>query len=524
MATVAEESWIKRLCNPDAYEHVVTDVQLLETHISWVFLAGEYAYKLKKPVNFGFLDFSSLDKRQFYCDEELRLNRRFAPELYLDVVAVTGSFEHPLMGGDGEPLEYAVRMHRFDSEQLLDRLAGRGELHSSDIDQIARLIADFHRRAAPAEASSSFGDASSVRHWCDENIEHIRPLLNTSGQRQQLERLEDWARQEWQSRREDIQYRRQEGFVRECHGDLHLGNMVRIDGRVTLFDCIEFNPQLRWIDVLSEVAFLYMDLLHRGLNDHAHRFLNNYLQHCGDYAGLLVFRYYLVYRAMVRAKVALLRFSQEDDERQRLQEAGQYQAYADLAEESMCGMQPAVLITHGFSGSGKSTFASRYAETTGAIQLRSDIERKRLFGYANDARTGADIGQGIYNEDAGIKTYERLAELAAAVVAAGFAVIVDAAFLKHWQRKRFQALAVRLGVAFRILDLKVDEAELFRRVGLRQQQGTDASEATSPVLQQQLDSAEPFEIDELASVSVLDAGSDQEWGRQMKEITRAISE
>ena len=524
MATAAEESWVKRLCHPHAYGHAVADVQLIETHISWVLLAGAYAYKLKKPVNFGFLDFSSLGKRRFYCDEELRLNRRFAPELYLDVVAVTGTFEHPVMGGDGEPLEYAVRMHRFDNEQLLDRLAERGELLSGDIDQMARLIADFHRRATPAEADSSFGDAGSVRHWFDENLEQIRPLLSTSGQRLQLERLEGWARQEWQSRRGDMQYRRQEGFVRECHGDLHLGNMVRIDARVTLFDCIEFNPQLRWIDVLSEVAFVYMDLLHRGLKVYAHRFLNNYLQHCGDYTGLAVFRYYLVYRALVRAKVALLRLSQEDDEEQCEHQSGEYQAYADLAEDFMRGTQPAILITHGFSGSGKSTFARHYAGTTGAIQLRSDIERKRLFGYANDARTGADIDQGIYRKDAGIKTYERLAELAAAVIAAGFTVIVDAAFLQQWQRKRFQDLSVQLGVAFRILDLKVDEAELYHRVELRQQRGTDASEATSQVLQQQLDSAEPFAADELARVSVLDASSDRGWSRQMKEITRAISE
>lgn len=510
---------IEGLCDAAAYAHPVGDIRLIETHISWVLLTGDYAYKIKKPVDFGFLDFSSLDKRRYYCEEELRLNRRFSETLYLDVTPVTGSPDRPQMGGRGEAIEYAVRMRQFDNEQLLDRLAAQGQLHIDLVDAMTGAIAGFHQRAERATPDSPWGEADDIQHWFQENIDHIRPLLEDRHRLQQLDRLQAWGRSEWQRRIAILRERKQWGRVRECHGDLHLGNMVRIDGRVTLFDCIEFNPKLRWIDVISEVAFLYMDLLHRGLEYQAHHFLNRYLQQTGDYPGLALLRYYLVYRALVRAKVAILRLAQETDENERRQTLSDYEAYADLAERATQAGRPMLMIAHGFSGSGKSTLGVQLAANLGLLQIRSDIERKRLFGYAPGARTESGVAAGIYGADAGRRTYQRLAELAEAVIGAGYPVLVDATFLKRDQRARFRALASAHGIPFRILDFQAPEAELRRRIDQRAQRATDPSEATLAVMERQLQEAQPLTGEEQALTLSIDTTAVGARERLMAQIS-----
>ncbi|MGZ4969806.1 MAG: AAA family ATPase, partial [Methylobacter sp.] len=280
---------------------------IIETHISWVLLTGQYVYKIKKPVNFGFLDFSTLEKRRFCCNEELRLNRRLASELYLEVVPVTGTPDRPQLGGTDTAIEYAVKMTRFPSGQLLNEYAKLGQLNAETIDQLADSIAGFHEAVERTDESSPYGDSVNIKHWFDENFDHIRPLLATDIQKQQLQNIQQWGDCEWRSLADLMQRRKRQGYVRECHGDLHLGNITLINDKVIPFDCIEFNPMLRWIDVISEVAFLFIDLLHFGYEHYAYRFLNRYLQYTGDYEGLVLLRYYLVYRALVRAKVALLR-------------------------------------------------------------------------------------------------------------------------------------------------------------------------------------------------------------------------
>ena len=421
---------VHALCRADAYLHNVTNIELIETHISWVFLTGKYAYKIKKPVNFGFLDFSTLEKRQFYCQEEVRLNQRLAKDWYLDVVPISGQPDQPKMAGMGQPIEYAVKMLQFPSVQTLKESAFTGQLGKREVDQIAKAIADFHQRVEKATENSPYGDCHDIKHWFDENFLHIRPLLDDKYQLSQLDTIETWSQDEWANISGLMQQRKQHGFVRECHGDLHLGNITLINGKVILFDCIEFNPMLRWVDVVSEVAFLMMDLLHLGYNDYAYRFLNQYLQHTGDYHGLALSRYYLTYRALVRAKVGLLRKAQNPDAVDCEQIHSEYTAFANLAESFTKPNQSVLIITHGYSGSGKSTYANQLAEKIGAIQIRSDIERKRLFGYSAQVTTGSGIDNGVYTQTAGHKTYSHLAELAKVALDADFPVIIDAAFLK----------------------------------------------------------------------------------------------
>ncbi|MDD1606306.1 MAG: AAA family ATPase [Methylococcaceae bacterium] len=494
---------IKALCEAEAYDHKIASVHLIETHISWVLLTGQYAYKIKKPVNFGFLDFSTLEKRRFFCHEELRLNQRLAAEWYLNVVPITGQIEHPKMDGTGEAIEYAVKMVQFPSIQTLKELGESGQLGRDEIDQIVNIVANFHNTIAITDERSPYGNSRDIKHWFVENFCHIRPLLDDKFQLLQLDAIEAWGHDEWTSKSPLMQQRKQQGCVRECHGDLHLGNMTLINGKIILFDCIEFNPMLRWIDVISEVAFLVMDLLHFGYQDYAYRFLNHYLQDTGDYQGLTLLRYYLVYRALVRAKVALLRMNQNPDVDIYKEVRSEYAVFANLAEQFTHDSQTALIITHGFSGSGKSTFTGQLAEKIGALQIRSDIERKRLFGYR--AQETTDSGIGIYTPEAGKKTYQHLTELAKTVLEAGFSAIIDATFLKAEQRNLFRQLASEYSVKFFIIDFQASDETLCSRL---RQRRDDASEATIDVLYQQQQSAEPLWGEEQNHVITINTESD----------------
>jgi aminoglycoside phosphotransferase family enzyme/predicted kinase len=490
---------ITGLLRPGAYDHPTETIRLVETHCAWVLLTGEFAYKVKKPVDFGFLDFSTLEKRRHYCAEEIRLNQRFAPQIYLDVVAIGGSPGEPRVGAPGPALEYAVRMRQFADDGLLSQLAARHCLQSSHIDQLIDIIGAFHQGAERAPSDSVYGDPGHVHHWVRENFEHIGRSLRSPTEIDRLEHIRQWSESERTRLTATLQARKRDGFVRECHGDLHLGNITLIDDRVTPFDCIEFNPELRWIDVISEVAFLMMDLDDRGYKPFAFRFLNGYLQFGGDYAGLQVLRYYLVYRALVRAKVAMLRRTQADRESDDFREAGdEYRQYAQLAQQYLAPAATALIITHGLSGSGKSTVARGLCEQARMIQIRSDVERKRLAGMAATDRSHSATGEGLYTQDQTTGTYRELARLAILVLQAGHPVIVDATFLQRAQREQFRDLAQTCEVPFIILDCTATDAELERRILERATAGRDPSEAGLDVLRAQREACEPLDAQELA--------------------------
>jgi aminoglycoside phosphotransferase family enzyme/predicted kinase len=500
--------------------HQADRVELIETHISWVLLAGEHAYKVKKPLDLGFLDFSTLDKRRACCEEELRLNRRTAPDLYLDVVPITGSAEHPRVGGAGTAIEYAVRMRRFPQEQLADRVAQRGALAAAEVDAIARAIAQFHSRIEPAAPDSAFGAPEHVQAPVMQNFDQIEARISDRADVARLEKLRGWSAAEFARIRPLLVERKRAGCARECHGDLHLGNIVLTESGPVPFDCIEFNPELRWIDVMNEIAFLVMDLFDHRLPGFAWRALNAYLESTGDYAGVGVLRYYLVYRAMVRAKVATIRAHQADlDEQRRAASQGEYRGYLALAEKLAGERAPAVVLMHGLSGSGKTTVAQVLLERLGAIRVRSDIERKRLHGLAADERTGAAPGAGIYGEQATQATYERLAGACRAIVAAGYAAIVDAAFLKRAERERFRALADSLQAKFAIVTCRADEALLRERLTRRAQEARDASEADAKIMALQREWAEPLTEEEQQCAVAVDSARG---GKGIEEAVEAL--
>ena len=494
------------LLDPACYPHPVAGVRVLETHISWVLLTGEYAYKIKKPVDLGFLDFSSLELRRRYCEEELRLNRRLAPELYLDVVEIRGTPGAPRIGGDGPLLEYAVRMREFPQAALASRALASGAFGAAEVDALAALVARFHEGALRAPESERFGSPDTALADALQNFEQLLPLVKSAPDDRALRELRLWTKREFAARGEALAARRKQGFVRECHGDLHLRNIVLLDGRPVPFDCIEFNAELRWIDVMSEVAFLAMDLEDRGRRDLAWRFLGRYLEATGDYAGLAVLPFYLVYRALVRAKVHLLRSRQgglRRPERARLSRA--FEDYLGLASRLAAPRLPALLLAHGLSGSGKTTFTQTLIEALGAIRVRSDLERKRAHGMAPLASSGSGIGKGLYSAVVNTATYRRLGELAQEALRAGFPVVVDGAFLKRSERDAFRAIAERLEVPFVILDFHAPLEALRARITLRLGRADDASEANLAVLEHQVGAREPLTPAEMAASFAVDA-------------------
>ncbi len=472
-------------------------VELRETHISWVLLSGEYAIKIKKAVDFGFLDFSSLAKRKFACEEELRLNRRYAPQLYLDLVSIGGSPRDPVLDSDTPAVEYAVRMRRFDESGLLSHLAAQGLLRKEQIVTAANRIADLHRQAPVAPADNPWGGAAQVHRWVQESIQHIHELLEDSPRQSQVEEITARCHELYRETQSVLAARNQAGFVRECHGDLHLGNMVWIDNRLVPFDCIEFNPGLRWIDIISEAAFVMMDLEDRGYPVFAWVFINQYLANTGDYAGLEVLRYYLVYRALVRAKVTLLQRSDPDtlpEERPKLLNI--YLDYAALAQRWLQQRRAVLILTHGLSASGKSTAARHIAEKHGCIHLRSDVERKRLHGLAALQDSHAQVGTGIYTAEGSERTYQHLLKLAETALRQGYPVIVDAAFLERGRRNLFSQLAQTQGCLFLIVHCEADRATLEQRIVDRAAQGQDPSEATLAVLDRQIEQQDPLLVTE----------------------------
>jgi len=505
--TMDQARLVAALANPARFGPACTSVTVLETHISYVLLTGKHAYKLKKAVDLGFLDFTTLASRRFFCEQELRLNRRLAPELYLDVVAITGTIDEPVIDGKGPVLEYAVKMREFPQDALASRVLDRNELGVADIDMLAAKVAAFHATSQKAAADSAFGAPETILRAALANCKSLLAGAASPAERRTIEALHTWTEREHAARNAAFRGRREGGFVRECHGDLHLGNIAVIDGEVTIFDCIEFNEQMRWIDVMSEVAFTAMDLQDRGHAELAHRFVNAYLELTGDYAGLSVLRFYLVYRALVRAKIALLRAIQLPPGEARAPLYAERDGYLRLAEAYARSPEPAILITHGITGCGKTTLSQALLEQIGAIRIRTDVERKRLHGLAPTARSDAATARMLYGADATRRTYDHVLHLAASVAAAGFVAIIDGTFLRRWQRDRFRRLAAELGIPFVIVAFSASEGVLRRRVAERARRGTDASDADVAVLEHQLGVRQSFGADEVGDIVTYDAAA-----------------
>ena len=484
--------FIQQLLNPALYPHPVGRLELLETHISWVILTGDFVYKLKKPVNFGFLDFSTLEKRKYYCSEEVRLNKRLAPQIYLQTVAINGSKDEPNLDGPGPTIDYAVKMRQFEQQDQFDRLLANNQLHRPDITKLAQIIAQFHQSARPTAPDSAFGDPDHILTPVRENFSQINALIENDGDRTLLNKVAHWSQKEHRRLQDRFSQRKRQGYVRECHGDMHLRNIATFHNDIVIFDCIEFNDNLRWIDVISEIAFIEMDLDDRGRQDFATVLLNSYLQHTGDYSALDLLRYYLVYRAMVRAKVDCIRAHQEGIViKEKANSLKEFRHYLNLAQQFTQPPPPFLLITCGLSGCGKTYVTDHLMDYLPFVRARSDVERKRLFGLAPDESSDSALDSGIYTTQASQQTYSHLGTIARGVLSAAWNILVDAAFLQPEQRQPFRDLAEELGVPFLILHFTAPQELLIQRVTQRQMENKDASEADRRVLEAQIQHQQP---------------------------------
>lgn len=520
----ADELDISALLDPSAFPHPISQLRLRETPISWVLLTGLYAYKIKKSVRYDFLDASTLERRRFLCDEELRLNRRFAPEIYLDVVPIAREHGQLRFGAPGAPVEFAVRMRQFDPDSELASQLAQGRVGVAELADFGRRLAGLHRSApSAADTEPTLGSPDLIRSQLQENFAPVRRCLGEAEDLRRLAALAAWLQGALQQLQPLLEQRRRSGRVRECHGDLHSGNIVRWHGQWQPFDCIEFEPRLRWIDVISDVAFLYMDLRSRGADDLAHGFLSAYLEEGGDYEGLRLLSLYSVYRALVRAKVDALGIPPAPPA--MAQELHSHLlARLQTAVRLSVRRRPALILMHGVSASGKSWLSEQLIAALPAIRVRSDLERRRLQPAAAPRAPEPRVGEGAYDAATTQRTYARLLDCAASALQGGQHAIIDATFLQRARRQQFEALARGRHCACFIVSCHAARATLERRLALRAQRADDPSEATAAVLQSQLDALEPLGELERARTVEIDTGSPAAVAAGIRSLRRRLLE
>jgi uncharacterized protein len=463
---------IEFLSNPSAYGHGVERVDVIETHASLVFLAGERAYKLKRAVKYPYLDFSTVERRRQACEAELALNRRTAPELYLEVRAVGRMPDGAVGFATDEPaIDWLVVMRCFEAGSLFDVLARTGRLTAPLIRELAGQIAAFHQKA---EQRPEDGGAAALAAVIETNHCCLSEAVEAGFDSKRIDELRGKSVERLGAVGALLDRRRAEGKVRRCHGDLHLRNVCLFEGKPTLFDCLEFSDELASVDVLYDLAFLLMDLEHRGLGDFANSTLNRYLDLTGEDDGVAAMWLFLSSRAAIRAHVMATAGSAAKPE--IIAEAHRY---LDLALQYLRPRACRLIAIGGFSGSGKSTLAAALAPSVEARVLRSDVVRKRLFGVAPETPLAASA----YSPEASEKVYDRLRRLAAEALAAGYSVIIDAVSLKLAERESFAAVSAAAGVPFTGLWLQAPTQTMEGRLRTRQ---NDASDASPEVLTLQL--------------------------------------
>jgi len=499
--------FVQQMLQPDFYPHPVKEsIELIQTHISFILLTGEYAYKLKKNVDLGFLDYSTLEKRREFCFLELSLNQRTAPELYLEVVGIiqkgdrfqltSPDFEEKT--GESSPVEYAVKMRQFPQKNLFTALFEAGKLTEKDLEKTGEIVAKFHLEAPTNDYISKFGEVSQIRQSLNNNYQLTEKYIGGPQTEKQYEETKEYTDLFLNKYREVFDKRINNNWIRECHGDLHLRNMCKWQDKIILFDCIEFKEAFRFVDVMYDVAFTVMDLEAKKRTDLANAFLNTYIEQTGDWEGLQVLPLYLSRQAYVRAKVNSLVLDDSSISEEKKQEATKEAAsYYKLAWEYAIPRCGRLILMSGLSGSGKSTNARYLARGLGAIQIRSDAVRKHLAGLSLEAEGGEDL----YSSEMTQKTYQRLVELGGILAKIGFTVILDAKFDRLQFRKEAMAIAKENQLPFNILYCDAPRSVLRSR--LQQRQG-DISDATADLLNSQISEAEPFAEEEKNYLTTID--------------------
>jgi len=485
---------IEKLLPPNTVSNEFENAKLKQTHISYVIITTDHAYKIKKPVDFGFLDFTTIEKRLFYCKEEVRLNSRLAEGVYLGIVPVTCDGSNYEIGGSGEIVDYAVKMRRLDENHILRNMLSAETATSVDMERLGVKIASFHKRAATSGTIEAFGSPDTVGRNCTENFQQTLPYIGRTISAETHKAVKTYSDNLIARNAELMALRADKGLVADCHGDLHTDHISFDDG-IHAFDCIEFNERFRFSDVISDIAFLLMDLEFYSRGDLARTLEASYFNATGDEEGKKLLDFYKCYRAFVRGKVEGLKlYEAEEPEDEKLKAEADARRYFHLSRMyAEGGYRPTLILVRGLSCSGKSSLARELSAMTGMKVLSSDAIRKELHGITPDKRVIEPYGKGIYSDEATVKTYSTMAERAKKHLSSGRSVIMDATFSLSDQIDAAKTAAHMAGSAFYALECTVDDETAAKRFALRDSNSERISDATMEIYLKQKEAFEQID-------------------------------
>lgn len=457
---------VRAMSRPEVYPVMPAKVQLLQTQMSFIFLAGDYVYKIKKPVNLGYLDYTTLDTRKILCNKEVELNRRLCPSIYLGVVPVTKAQGKISLNGPGEIIEYAVKMRNLPQNKMMNVLLGKDRVTADMVQKVAAKLADFHSRAQTGRTIDNFGSPDSIKTNTDENFTQTEKYFNRTISPEKFSTIKKYTDSFLNNNFPLFEERIKDQRIRDCHGDLHAAHICFTDG-ICIYDCIEFNDRFRYCDVASEIAFLAMDLDHYGRADLSCAFTEAYIDQSRDNSLLRLLNFYKCYRAYVRGKVESFKLDDPyitEEEKRRIVDVAS--GYFDLAE-AYTWKKPKLVITVGLVGTGKSAIAHVLAQRLGLTLISSDVTRKKLAGISPEEHRFENFSDGIYSPEFNLKTYNALYTQARDILAKGGSAVIDAAFLKHEERVRAREIAAETGGEFYVIECTLPESVARERLEKR---------------------------------------------------------
>lgn len=460
--------YVQALLKPSAYPKPPAKIDLMQTQMSFIFLTGSYVYKTKKPVNLGYLDYTTLEMRKHFCVQELELNRRLCPDGYLDVVPITESGGSFKIGGEGKVVEYAVKMKQLPQDRMMDILLPKGEVTAEMLDKVAVKMAEFHARAATNDTISSFGSPDSIKVNTDENFSQACKYIGPILPQRSYDTAMNFTNKFMVDNAALLRQRVASGKIKDCHGDLHAAHICFADD-IYIYDCIEFNDRFRYCDVANEIAFLAMDMDRYGRADLSDSFVRSYIKASGDNGIAPLLDFYKCYRAYVRGKVACFKYDDPllKDKTAIMDEA---KLYFNLAYK-YANKKPLVMIVTGLIGTGKTTIAEAVGRGLGYNVLSSDIIRKQLAEVPLTERHYDNFDSGIYSREFTQKTYNELFSRAKDLVIKGQSVMLDASFKKKADRLVAFKLAKECGADFLAIECVADESTIKERLEKRQKEG-----------------------------------------------------
>ncbi len=527
MATKNPE-WLPSLLDPKTYPHETNEIKLIQTHLSWVFLAGEFVYKIKKPVDFGFLDFTTLDKRHFFCKEEIRLNKRLCPDIYLGVVPITKRSKNEFsIGENGEVVEWAVRMKRMPEEGIMSCLINRDEITKKDIDAISNILVPFYNKAKAREDKVFLGGIDVVRENCEENFAQTKDFIGNLVKERDYEFIVKYTRDFLEKNKTLFKKRQEERYIVEGHGDLYSANICidRKKEKIYIFDCIEFNERFRYGDVAVDIGFLAMDLDFLGLCDLSSIFIKDFQEKTGDNDLLRLMDFYKCYRAYVRAKIGCFTWaSPEIDEKTKNESFNNAKRYFRLALRYAGGISkvPRLICFMGLSGTGKSTLSREFSKIEGISYYNSDYVRKEyVCGIGAETKRLEPYGKGIYSKEYTERTYRALFRLAGRHLIVGEDVVLDATFLTREKRARLKEVARASGARLILTNCICPDDTAISRMEKRLESGKDVSDGRKEIYLSQKRGFEPPTNEEADVLINLDTSSSL--SESIKRLKEAIN-